>query len=94
MDLREAAHTACRDALILAGLQRDGSAVAVLASPAELPPDPLPAFVASAGHGRVLLWEGGSWMLAQGAAWSAAAGGPGRHMAIAEAAARLDGRCR
>ncbi len=93
MDLGEAARTAIRDALALARLQRDGAAVAVLAAPVDLPVDPLATFTGSAGSGRVLLWHGAAWLVAQGCAWNAAADGPGRHMTIAEAAGSLAGRC-
>jgi len=87
------ARDAVRDALALAALTRDGLAWAVVARAATLPPDPTATFAEQAGRGRILLWRGAGWMLAVGAAAEAAADGPGRHMAMAEAAASWQARC-
>jgi salicylate biosynthesis isochorismate synthase len=87
------ARAAVRDALALAAVTRDGLAWAVVAQAETLPGDPTERFAAQAGRGRILLWRGGGWLLAVGAAAEARADGPGRHMAMAEAAASWQGRC-
>lgn len=83
----------CDDAVALARLQRDGLAWVVTAEAVELGSDPTPWFEREAGRGRVLGWMRDGWMVAAGEAFVATADGPGRCVALASAAARLDGRC-
>ena len=77
------------DALALARLQRDGRAWLVVAQPATLSSDPTTEFAAAAGRGRLLLWQGGEWVLGIGSAHAVRADGPGRQMATAVAFERL-----
>lgn len=81
------------DALSLARLQRDGRAWLVVAENAALPADPTATFAAMAGRGRMLLWQGGEWVLGVGAAHDVRADGPGRHVTTAAAVAELRAKC-
>lgn len=89
----QGALTACRDALALARLQRDGRAWAVFAEPAALEADPLACFAALPAVGRTLLWQDREWLLAQGEAFTAVADGPGRAAHLSRDLAALETRC-
>ncbi len=90
--LTSTALAACRDALDLARLQRDGRAQAVIAWRTPLPADPAPAFAAAEGRGRTLLWAGGEWQLGVGSACDVVSNGPGRGSHLAQELARLEAR--
>ena len=93
MNPSQSALTACRDAIALARLQRDGKAWAVVAVPAALEADPLARFAALPAAGRTLLWQDSEWLLAQGAAFTAVADGPGRAAHLSRDLAALEARC-
>ena len=82
----------CVDALTLARLQRDGTALAVIAWESPLDADPTAAFIAAEHCGRTLLWHGDEWQLGIGQAWHIDSDGPGRGTHIAAECARLEAR--
>jgi isochorismate synthase len=84
---------AVNDAIHLARLQRDGKSWLIVAESVELGEDPTPWFTKEAGRGRVLGWMRDGWLVAAGEAFAVEADGPGRFVAVAEAAAHLEGRC-
>jgi salicylate biosynthesis isochorismate synthase len=85
-------HRLCTDAITLARLQRDGTAIAVIAWETPLDVDPTAAFMAASGCGRTLLWHGKEWQLGIGQAWNVDSDGPGRGTHIAAENARLEAR--
>lgn len=93
MLMTPSALSACRDAIALAKLQRDHRAWAVVAMPAMLEADPLARFAALPAAGRTLLWQDNEWLLAQGAAFTAIADGPGRAAHLSRDLSALEARC-
>lgn len=83
--LRDAANRAVDLARALPG----GSATLYASRAEALPAAPLAAFAAAAGQGRLLLWQGDSWLLATGVCRAMQASGPGRTYHLAESVSTL-----
>ncbi|TVR15288.1 MAG: isochorismate synthase [Planctomycetota bacterium] len=82
---------AANDAVALARL-RGGTTYAVVAQQRRLPANPAALFAAG-GHKRMLVWQGGDWLLCCGESLSASVSGPGRAVALAGIRSDLQHRC-